>query len=169
MLFYNKLIDLSICHGVNFKNKNIADVGCGPGALLNELKKIYPNTQLTGFDFSESVILYARKNMHGISFKIKNFIEEEIKKNYDIIFCTEVLEHLLNPAIVLKKLLNLLPENGVLILTTPDGRKDNFIGHIHFWSPESWSLFLKEQCPNLKIKTLLMENGKVNLAFIFKK
>jgi hypothetical protein len=44
--------------------------------------------------------------------------------------------------------------NGVLILTIPDGRRDaikagefyseskSYWGHINFWSPESWDLFV---------------------------
>jgi len=169
LLFYNELIDLSIKKGITFENKNIVDIGCGPGALLNELKKRYQNSRLTGLDFSESAILYAKKKMHGISFEIKDICQQQIDKKYDVIFCTEVLEHLLNPLPFLKKLLTMMTDNGVVILTTPNGRIDNFVGHIHFWSPESWSLFLNDQFPNFKIDTLLMKDGDINLAFISKK
>ena len=169
IIFYNELISLTVKQGIVFKNKAILDVGCGSGALLNEINKKYHDCDLTGIDLSRTAIEYARKKMPGILFEVKDIFQSSTEKKYDIIFCTEVLEHLLNPALSSKKLLNLMPDDGILILTVPNGRKDNFIGHINFWSPESWPLFLNDQLPSCEIKTLTMENNNTNLAFIAKK
>ena len=169
IIFYNELISLTVKQGIVFKNKAILDVGCGSGALLNEINKKYHDCDLTGIDLSRTAIEYARKKMPGILFEVKDIFQSSTEKKYDIIFCAEVLEHLLNPALALKKLSSLISNDGVLILTVPDGRKDTYIGHINFWSPENWPSFLNSQLPNYKIRTLIMENNNTNLAFIAKK
>jgi len=169
IIFYNELISLTAKQGIIFKNTAILDAGCGSGALLNELNKRYPGRELTVVDLSQTAIKYARKNMPDILFEVKNIFKITAEKKYDIIFCAEVLEHLLNPALALKKLSSLISNDGVLILTVPDGRKDTYIGHINFWSPENWPSFLNSQLPNYKIRTLIMENNNTNLAFIAKK
>ena len=58
---------------------------------------------------------------------------------------------------------NMLNEDGVLILSVPNGRNDNFIGHINFWSPESWGIYLKENCTKFQIKTFGVMNGLVSI------
>ena len=50
------------------------------------------------------------------------------------------LEHLLDPHKALNNLLNASLKNCVL--TVPDGRIDNYQGHIIFWSEESFESFL---------------------------
>lgn len=167
--FYTELINLANTEGVTFENKNILDIGCGPGALLNELNKRYKNTKLTGIDFSEHAIMYARKKMPNITFEVKDVLKDHLKDKYDIIFCTEVLEHLENPEQTLKKILTLLSTNGVLILSVPNGRVDTFMGHIHFWSPESWLIFLKKYCDDFVIKTYQVNKNIDNMAIITKK
>ena len=119
-------------------------------------------------DFSQPVIQYAKNRMSNISFQIRDILQQPINDKYDVIFCTEVLEHLLDPSLFLKNLLAMMSDRGILILTIPNGRKDNFIGHINFWSPESWSVFLKDNSPNSKIKTFLLTEGANILSIISK-
>jgi len=42
------------------KNSKVLDIGCGKGFLLADIKKILPETSLTGYDISS----YAKKNSH---------------------------------------------------------------------------------------------------------
>jgi hypothetical protein len=60
----------------------------------------------------------------------------------------------------------MLDDSGVALVTVPNGRLDTFDGHINFWSPESWEVFLKQMCDGFSIKTGLMENDLTNYAVI---
>ena len=85
-----------------------------------------------------------------------------------MIFCIEVLEHLLHPDIALRNIVNMLSGSGVALITVPNGRIDTFDGHINFWSPESWEVFLKQICSGYTIKTGLIEDGQNNYAVIIR-
>jgi len=76
------------------------------------------------------------------------------------------LEHLLYPARALKQILGILEPSGMVLLTVPNGRIDNFGGHINFWSPESWKVFLEEFGNLYEIETGLMEENRAIFALI---
>ena len=74
---------------------NILDLGCGKGYLLYEIKKILPNIQITGLDYSR----YAISNSHP---PIKKYIKyhnckHKLKykdKFFDLVISTGVLHNL---------------------------------------------------------------------------
>lgn len=129
-----------------------ADYGCGPGLLLRQLSETSPNSVFHGYDFTKSGIRVARENFPAASFEERD-IYDVFPDRYDVILCTEVLEHLERPHQALKNLLDQLAPGGHLLLTVPDGRADQYAGHIHFWSPESWKLFVEDTCPGLDVET----------------
>lgn len=49
----------------------ILDVGCGKGFLLYEIKKLLPNSSITGFDFSEYGIQNSKEEIRGNLFNYK--------------------------------------------------------------------------------------------------
>ena len=112
-------------------------------ALMALLISEFPSASLTGADFSESKISNCRILYPQIDFEVRD-IYNQLKSSYDLILCTEVLEHLLYPDRALKMLLNGINEHGSIFITVPNGRLDSFSGHINFWSPESWKVFLEE-------------------------
>jgi 2-polyprenyl-3-methyl-5-hydroxy-6-metoxy-1,4-benzoquinol methylase len=130
------------------KKQKILDAGCGPGFFTNFIYQKTKKSQITGSDFSSVAISIAKKNYPDINFSESNLEDTSIEK-YDLIFCLSVLEHLEYPEITLNQLIKQLNPNGKLIITIPDGRLDNFDGHIHFWSKESWNIFLKKNIKNL--------------------
>ena len=130
----------------------IADYGCGPGLLLRHLGAASPASTFHGYDFASSGLRLARENFPAASFAERD-IYDTFPDRYDVILCTEVLEHLERPQRALTNLLSQLAPGGHLLLTVPDGRVDQYPGHIHFWSPESWQLFVDEQCPGLEVRT----------------
>src|SRR5215207_1908941 len=149
--FYERLIDLLASHGVDYKEKRVADIGCGTGGLLKAVKSRFQPSSLTGFEYSEKALGIARSQAPGIEFC--NFdIYDGSTREFDVIFCVEVLEHLLHPDTALRNVLGMLADSGVALLTVPNGRIDTFDGHINFWSPESWEVFLKQICERHDVK-----------------
>ncbi len=73
----------------------------------------------------------------------------------------DVLEHLLYPDRALRHLMDMVAPEGTLMLAVPNGRYDHFAGHINFWSPESWRVFLEVNSPGWQIETGVTGNGRL--------
>ncbi len=166
--FYDRLINLLTSHGVDYEQKRVADVGCGIGGLLSALKTRFQTQSLIGLEYSEKALEIARAEVPGVEFCYFDIYEGSPRK-FDVIFCIEVIEHLLYPDKALRSLVGMLDESGVALLTVPNGRVDTFDGHINFWSPESWEVFLDRVCDGCRIKTGLIEDGGNNYAIISRK
>jgi len=149
----------------------VADVGCGSGHLLLSMQRQFPNLELTGFEYVESAIAMAKRVVPKAEIKWLDITSESfaVEEQYEAVFCTEVLEHLATPSLALKNLLTLVQPSGLLIITVPDGRVDTFIGHIHFWSPESWRHFLDQAVdPQSFITEIGLLDQTTNYAIIKK-
>ncbi|MEO8582339.1 MAG: methyltransferase domain-containing protein [Flavitalea sp.] len=100
----------------------ILDVGCGNGLISRAFgEKGY---EVLGIDVSEKTIAVARQNNHlsNVQFRVipaGELVPEPGK--YDAIICSEVLEHLNEPQLLLNTLYQSLKNNGVLIVTVPNG------------------------------------------------
>ena len=110
---------------------SIGDVGCGNGALMIRLAELSRDvgTQLkfTGFDISKPFIDYGRmaakyKKLTNIDFEQLNIEKEELPGDFDVIICSEVLEHVKKPELMLEKLYLSLHSGGYLVLTTPNSK-----------------------------------------------
>lgn len=163
--FYDEVLQLTVSRGVDFKDKKIADVGCGTGHLLMSVKKISKPLSITGLDFSLEAVKFAKKVHSGGNFFVYSLYQKHNEK-FDIVFCTEVIEHLLDPEIAVSNLKEMLGPDSACIITVPNGRLDTFEGHINFWSPESWSKFICEGFKGFEVETGLMSLGTVNYAII---
>ena len=164
--FYDRVLDLLVAHGVGYEQKRVADVGCGTGGLLKALQGRDQAQSLIGFEYSERALDLARKQVPGVEFCSFD-IYEGSSRDFDVIFCIEVLEHLLHPDRALRNIVDMLSDSGVALLTVPNGRTDTFLGHINFWSPESWDVFVKQTCEGLTVKTGLIDQN--NYAVITRK
>lgn len=120
----------------------------------------YQAAVLFGFDHSLAALEIARRLLLQAEFRMMDIYAPMPDERFDIIFCIEVLEHLLYPDRALRNLTQLAP-GGMLILAVPNGRYDHFAGHINFWSPESWRVFLETTCPSWEIETGLTGNGRL--------
>ncbi len=108
------------------KGKNFLDIGCGPGRLtIAATKRGYKST---GIDIEKKVLQIANKEAKkqglekNVNFLKKDLLKEDtLNERYDVVVCSEVIEHLLSPSLMIKKISDLLKTNGLLILTTPHG------------------------------------------------
>lgn len=165
MKFYREVVEKLILEKVVLDGKKVLDVGCGVGFLLDEVSKVFNPFSLTGTDFSEEAMKVSCKKFPTMEF-FRHDIYDPLPEKYDVIFCTEVLEHLEKPFVGLKNLIDALKDNGALVLAVPDGRIDTINEHINFWSPESWKVFLERECPNAKVRTSKLLGGLYNFALL---
>jgi 2-polyprenyl-3-methyl-5-hydroxy-6-metoxy-1,4-benzoquinol methylase len=160
--FFNLIMSYLESEKISFNDKDVIDVGCGVGFLLLAIKEKFHTRSLTGSDFSQNAIDFSKKKFPGINF-FRQDLNDPIPGNYDIILCTEVLEHLEKPYLAIKNMLNALRPGGTMIITVPNGRYDSLNEHINFWSPESWRFFLERECNGCDIRTSVYAQGKYNI------
>lgn len=96
------------------KGLSIADVGCAMGECVNILQNKFKNSKVTGVDFSPVAIKGAKIKFPDNIFLCGNL--DSLKKRYDIIFCSNTLEHFHNPLNKLKKISEYSDKYIVLLL-----------------------------------------------------
>lgn len=95
------------------KYSSILDYGCGGGRFVVEaLEKGY---SVTGAEYNPDLVANLSKTFTKASFlTIDDFYKSDAK--YDIIFLSNVLEHLTNPKEIMLKLRERVSENGLFVL-----------------------------------------------------
>ncbi len=150
--FYQVITQLVKDKGCDLNGKEILDAGCGTGSLLIYINKEFEPKANFGYEFSKKALEIASTRFPDANYMYKN-LNETPDKQFDFIFCTEVLEHILNPHIPFKNLLKMMKDKSGLLITVPNGREDTYAGHINFWSPESWNAFISQNIENHEFET----------------
>ena len=135
-------------------SRAVLDVGCGPGQLLREIAAAVPSAEIHGADVSEQSLRDARKkNPHFELFAMdltsKTFDLDHAKRvgAYDLVICSEVLEHIPDHALAARRLNALLAPGGTLVVTVPGGAKSRFdiaIGHQRHYTRASLEQLLRD-------------------------
>ncbi|XP_018368799.1 PREDICTED: ubiquinone biosynthesis O-methyltransferase, mitochondrial-like [Trachymyrmex cornetzi] len=103
----------------------IVDVGCGGGILTERLARI--GAQVTGIDVSAELLNVAKehikldpnisKRVNYIQTTVEDFSQKE-RESYDAVVASEVLEHVADAQLFLKKCVELLKPGGSIFITT---------------------------------------------------
>lgn len=99
--------------------KTVLDAGCGSGTLLSLLSK--NGHKVTGVDIVNEQVKFASKICPDGEFHCIDLRKLNLKKQFDIVICSEVIEHFdkNDREIVLTKLSKHVRKGGYLILTFP--------------------------------------------------
>ena len=97
--------------------KSIADVGCAAGIFPWYLNKRFPEAEITGIEFSDSLIRKAKRDFPRVKF-IKGDVNDRSSVNlkYDVITMLGVLSIFDNYKNVISNVISWLNPNGRLIL-----------------------------------------------------
>lgn len=163
---YNSTLSILKYHRIELAEKSVIDVGCGNGMLLKFISEHFNISSQSGMEYAKTAVEVASKVNPQADYIVHD-INLPYLVRYDTVFSTEVLEHILYPANAFKNLLGMVKEGGLLFITVPNGRIDTFAGHINFWSPESWEVFIAENSGGLKSSTGEAEKGLL-YAIIYK-
>ncbi|HEY7178217.1 MAG TPA: methyltransferase domain-containing protein [Gaiella sp.] len=143
---------------------DVAEVGSGGGHVL----RMFPEARLTAIDVSDRYLAIARVNLAGYDVR---FLKGEVDKldlpaqGFHRVICTEVLEHVVDPEVVLGTIARLLRPSGTAVITVPNdpliGRVKSIVRrspaglvlrdriewggdiyHLHQWTPDSFARML---------------------------
>ncbi|MEO1656703.1 MAG: class I SAM-dependent methyltransferase [Pseudomonadota bacterium] len=137
-------------------DKSVCDFGCGPGLYTSRLAR--SGASVTGLDFSESSIRYAKRqaeaSRQAINYINANYLECELKEQFDLItlimcdFCA------LSPAqrkVLLQKFHRSLKDDGAILLDVYSvaayAEREEAVSFEknqlnQFWSPDDYYCFL---------------------------
>lgn len=118
------------------------DIGCSTAVLLSKFQA--NGWQVLGLDPSDKCIQISKEKLNVKV--IKGFFSVELLKKempFDLIILSHVLEHVVNPDLVIRGIRELLAEDGLLYIEVPNLMKpDNtkcYFGfeHVNFFTPVS--------------------------------
>jgi 2-polyprenyl-6-hydroxyphenyl methylase/3-demethylubiquinone-9 3-methyltransferase len=113
--------------------KRVLDVGCGGGLLSEGMAR--RGAQVTGIDMGEAPLSVAR--LHGLESGVKvdyrQITVEELAQDpeqagqYDVVTCLEMLEHVPDPASVIRACASMLKPGGHLFVSTINRNPKSFL------------------------------------------
>ncbi len=117
---YHNQLDYYLAIAGNVRKK-ILDVGCAQGTLALLLAE--RGHDVTAVDLRPAFLDYARSRHEqgDVQFIPANVLEDDIPGGYDLIYANQIVEHLVYPDRLLKRLLERLKPGGRLVMTTPNG------------------------------------------------
>lgn len=130
------------------EKKKALDVGCGQGWAIQVMKGLYPKLTIEGIEPSS----YNVKKARDKGFTVHEGKLEDANlalKSYDLIFSNNVIQHVNNAESFLMDLKKLLTDDGVIIVTCPDGSRPNIE---ILWGDQNFS-FLPQHLIALAEKT----------------
>jgi ubiquinone/menaquinone biosynthesis C-methylase UbiE len=118
-LFLNNFSHTVITELKNIAPTSILDVGAGEGFLLQRLVDNHIGKHHEGIEYVDEAIALAKKYHPKLTIKKGDIYKLPYKDNsFDLLICTEVLEHLEDPTKALKELLRV--SKKYCLLTVPN-------------------------------------------------
>ncbi|KRQ13231.1 bifunctional 2-polyprenyl-6-hydroxyphenol methylase/3-demethylubiquinol 3-O-methyltransferase UbiG [Bradyrhizobium manausense] len=98
----------------------VLDIGCGAGLLCEPLSRL--GAQVIGVDPSASNIaaakLHADKSHLSIDYRCTTVEEIDPRERFDIVLAMEVIEHVVDVGVFLKRCASMLKPNGLMVVST---------------------------------------------------
>ena len=155
-------------NGIELNNRSVLDAGFGTGHFLKTVLQRYPSARVEGTEVSGVAIKAAKQLLPHVNLNFLNIENDHLKRIFDIVCCSHVLEHLQFPEKALENLMAMVNRGGILFIAVPDGRLDHFGGHIHYWGVASLPLMLQKTFPQYKVVTGSTLDGLNLYAIIYK-
>ncbi len=182
--FYTNSGNSSIIGFINESDRKILDIGCGAGDTGKLIRSIYSDTEVVGVTCSKSEYDQATQHLSScICLDIEqDTLPDKYEKVFDVLICSHVLEHLLDPSKVISKLLHYLKPGGKIVIAIPNianwrERGKIVLGkfeytdtgvmdktHLHFYTFHTAIKYLIDPIKELQIQHHFV-TGSVPLAF----
>ena len=115
------------------KSDKVLDIGCGDGIFPIELAK--RGYSVVGVDLNVKSVNYAKYFSKRSEVKIDFLVGDAChlpfaNESFDIILCSEVLEHIKDDEGAIREIERVLKQNGLLILTVPSDKASSYLRHV---------------------------------------
>lgn len=134
------------------ENLNVLNAGCGSGEM-NQLLAENRTWKITAIDIDDKSISLSQDLKREFSIDNLTLIKTSIEKHvtsekYDIIVSNDVLEHIEDDVAAVKKLMELLKDDGLLCVSVPAlsflyGHHDEMLGHYRRYNKRSLKKILE--------------------------
>lgn len=117
------------------KDSKILDYGCGMGGVTKLFHDKY-GCEVDGIELSENELTKAKVtfgDIAGINFKLTQDFEFP-EANYDLVFSSQVIEHVHNPGIYLSGINKMLKADGYLLISLPNIVNLNYLTNLMFFN-----------------------------------
>lgn len=143
-----------ILEKIGYIPSSVCEVGCGSGRVLSELRRIYSEAMLFGYDIAPAAATFwTGYESMGIQCRVGEFFDLN-ERSYDLLLLLDVLEHVENPFSFLTRLHGLahyylfhfpLDLSAMTVLReTPLLNQRKNVGHIHYFTKNLAISLLKE-------------------------
>jgi 2-polyprenyl-3-methyl-5-hydroxy-6-metoxy-1,4-benzoquinol methylase len=134
------------------KGMRIVDIGSGQGDMAAAIREGFPSAEILGIELAQSGVDISRRKVPGARFIQCNLIDhvappQELRGWATHAVCSEVIEHVDDPALFLKNARAYMNEGCSLIVTAPGGPMsafDKYIGHRKHWRSQEIETLLRE-------------------------
>lgn len=143
---YMDAIDVAKEYGI----KKLCDVGCGTGEKLRHLHAAMPSLNIVGIDQNHAIDYCLKRHDFG-SWLVDNFSNPKLSIDANMTICSDVIEHLVDPDILLNYLKQITIPGGLILISTPD--RDRLHGvncltspnkqHIREWNGSEFKKYLE--------------------------
>lgn len=99
--------------------RSLLDLGCGVGSMGAKLKSSL-GCAVTGVTFDEGEAVVARDRLDKVVVEDLNKFDPSKLGTFDCVLCSHVLEHLIDPGAVLRRIHKCLPDHGNLVVGLPN-------------------------------------------------
>lgn len=117
------------------KVERMLDIGCGRGATVTTVKERHALTWVGGVEIVPDEAEKAKAvcdRVWSIDIEREDFERDIAPGSLDLVLCLDVLEHLVDPWAVVRRLSVLLAPKGRLIVSVPNIRNWKFIRNLLF-------------------------------------
>lgn len=119
--FIRRMKELGLAKGMR-----VLDLGCGEGTLTTRLASYVHPAPVVGFDRSERLLTRAREFAAKLDYPALRFVSGEAESlpfpedSFDFVYVRLVLQHLPDPALVLRGIYRVLAPGGILVVEDID-------------------------------------------------
>jgi SAM-dependent methyltransferase len=129
------LIARLLCEDAGKDPMHVFDLGSGQGDLVLKLEPMLPNARFVGAELSESGVAISQRKVPGATFLVADIFQPPAALSdfagwATHAVCSEVLEHVDDPASFLQHARKYLASGARLIVTVPSGPMSAFDRHI---------------------------------------
>jgi trans-aconitate 2-methyltransferase len=102
----------------------VIDLGCGPGNSTELLAERYPDAEVVGLDSSPEMLRQARERLPKCTFAQADLATWTPQAPADLLFGNAVFQWVADHPRVLRRLVETLPQGGVLAVQMPDNTRE---------------------------------------------